>query len=287
MAAIIGCDLGGTKTAVARFDADTLVKQDEQRFPTHADRRFMHVLEDVVKEVNSLRTSDTRAVGIGVPGLVRQPDGIVLTMPNIPGARNIPLQEELKKRLQLPVVVDNDANCFTLSEALEGAGKGHGVVVGITMGTGVGGGIVIDKKLFRGETGFAGEIGHMLLLPGQPPIETADHRGDVEQFLSGSALGKRCTDARRPEEYLQKGAACAFLHPELHKEIAWMCVSLVHVLDPSIIIFGGSVGRALATHLTGIHDELNKWLLPDTPHPILAIAELPDAATRGAAMLVR
>lgn len=287
MAAIIGCDLGGTKTAVARFDAATLVKQDEQRFPTHADRRFKHVLEDVVKEVNSLRTADTRAVGIGVPGLVRQPEGIVLTMPNIPGAKNIPLQEELKKRLQLPVVVDNDANCFTLSEALEGAGRGHRVVVGITMGTGVGGGIVIDGKLFRGETGFAGEIGHMLLLPGQPPIETHDKRGDVEQFLSGTALGKRCTDARRPEEYLQEGAACAFLHPELHKEIAWMCVSLVHIVDPSIIIFGGSVGRALATHMTGIHDELSKWLLPETPHPILAIAELPDAATRGAAMLVR
>ncbi len=287
MASIIGVDLGGTKTAVARFDKETMEKQEEQRFETHADRRFAHVLEDVVKEINALRSDDTVAVGVGVPGLVRQPDGTVLTMPNIPGARNVPLRQELSKRLSLPVVVDNDANCFVLAEALEGAGKGHTVVCGITMGTGVGGGVVIDGKLFHGGTGFAGEIGHMLLKPGEPPFDTADKRGDVEQFLSGSALGKRCSAAQSPDEYLKEGSTCSFMHDDLHKEIAWMCVSIIHLVDPTVIIFGGSAGRALEPHLTAVHDELNRWLLPDTPHPILAITALKDAATRGAALLVQ
>lgn len=286
MSSIIGFDLGGTKSAAARYDAETLEAQDSKRMPTKAERGWNEVLKNMLSIIEKLRTKDTKAVGIGVPGLVRQPEGIVLNMPNIKGAKDVYLKQELEKQLKLPVFVDNDANCFSLAEALHGSGKGHKVVVGITMGTGVGGGIVIDGKIFHGSHGFSAEIGHMLLLPNHPPFETPDHRGDVEQFLSGTAMGMRCLGAKTPKDYLESDV-CSFMQPKIFEEVAWLCTSLTHLLDPSIIIFGGAAGRALAPHLCEVQDQLSTWMLPGTPLPSLAIAKLPDAATLGAALLTQ
>lgn len=285
MASVIGVDLGGTKMAVARFDPQSLVLQAEERFGTHAESGMEQVLLDLLFAIESLQTEDTIGVGIGVPGLVKHPEGEIMTMPNIPKTKNFPLQMRLEERLKMKVKVENDANCFALAEALFGAGKGHDVVCGITMGTGVGGGIVINGNLFRGSHGFAAEIGHMLLKAGEPPYETKDKRGDVEQFLSGSAMGKRCSAAKRPEDYLE-GEVCSFLQPEVFQEVAWLVTNLAHLLDPSIVIFGGSAGVALKPHLKEIEAELKKWMLPETPLPEIAIATLKDSATRGAALLV-
>jgi glucokinase len=281
---IIGVDLGGTKIDVARYDAATWERQAAERYPTHADRTFGHVLDDLVAAIEQIRTADTVAIGIGVPGLVRQSDGTIVTLPNIPGAEGAPLKQQLEQRTDLPVTLENDANCFTLAEALRGAGKGQDVVVGITLGTGVGGGIVINGTLFRGAHGYGGEIGHMLLQPGQPPFATEDKRGDVEQFLSGNAMGKRCEQAKNPGEYLS-GDTCSFMHPDLFRELAWLCTNLVHALDPSAIVLGGSAGRALKPHLKDIQRELHQWVLPGTPLPALVTAELEDSATLGAALL--
>lgn len=271
--------------AVARFDPQSLVLQAEERFGTHAESGMEQVLLDLLFAIESLQTEDTIGVGIGVPGLVKHPEGEIMTMPNIPKTKNFPLQMRLEERLKMKVKVENDANCFALAEALFGAGKGHDVVCGITMGTGVGGGIVINGNLFRGSHGFAAEIGHMLLKAGEPPYETKDKRGDVEQFLSGSAMGKRCSAAKRPEDYLE-GEVCSFLQPEVFQEVAWLVTNLAHLLDPSIVIFGGSAGVALKPHLKEIEAELKKWMLPETPLPEIAIATLKDSATRGAALLV-
>ncbi|TSC79621.1 MAG: glucokinase [Candidatus Peregrinibacteria bacterium Gr01-1014_25] len=281
---ILGFDLGGTKSSVSRYDAETWELHVHERLPTQAHRGWDVVLEDVLALIEKVRRPDTIAIGIGIPGLVRQPEGSVVRMPNIPGADDVPLKAIFEKRIGLPVSVDNDANCFTLAEAQRGAGKGHSVVIGITMGTGVGGGIVAEGRVFRGAHGFAGEIGHMLLQPGQPPFATDDKRGDVEQFLSGTAFGKRCSAAKRPEDYLE-GEVCSFLQPQVFREIAWMCVSLLHVIDPSIIVFGGSAGKALKPHLSAIEHELRQWALPGTPLPELAIERTQHAATLGAALL--
>lgn len=191
----------------------------------------------------------------------------------------------LEDRFDLPVFVENDVRCFTLSEAQLGAGKGKKVVVGITLGTGVGGGIVIDGQIFHGHHGYAGEIGHMLLKPGEPPFTTKDMRGDVEQFISGTAMGKRCEEAKSPEDYLKDGGACAFMQPSLFKEFAWTVASLTYLLDPSVIVIGGSAGRALKPHLKAVEKELKQWLLPHTPMPELAIAKLEHPGTLGAALL--
>lgn len=281
---VIGIDLGGTKIAAARYSADSWKQEESIRRETEASKGFPHVLDTLEEVIRELKTDDTYAIGIGVPGLVLHPEGTILKLPNIPGGENVPIQKELTKRAGMPCLVDNDANCFTLAEAIVGAGKGSPVVVGVTLGTGVGGGIVINGKIYQGSSGYAAEFGHMLLVPGHPPYETEDKRGDVEQFFSGSAMGKRCQEAKDPSDYLE-GAVCEFMQKDVYKEVAWMCTNLIHILDPSVIIFGGSAGRALSKHFKDVERELQNWMLPDTPIPELKVAELKDAATLGAAML--
>lgn len=282
---IIGLDLGGTKTAVARFKTDSWKLEEYERPSTDTTRGFEGVFEDSIALIEKLRTKDTVAIGIGIPGLLRQPEGHLIHAPNIPGGTDIALKKMFEARFDLPVFVENDVRCFTLAEATLGAGKGKRVVVGLTLGTGVGGGIVIDGKIFHGEHGYAGEIGHMLLMPGEPPYKTKDMRGEVEQFISGTAMGKRCEEAKSPEDYLKDGGTCSFMQPSLFREVAWTIASITYLVDPSIIVIGGSAGRALKPHLASVEQELRQWLLPHTPMPDLAIAKLEHPGTLGAALL--
>lgn len=282
---VIGVDIGGTKSALGLYEIPGFKLVASEKFLTDAPRGFPVILNDVVARIEAMRRADTIGICIGVPGLVAQAAGVIKRLPNIPGGDAFPLQEHVARVLKTRVCVDNDSNCFTLGEARDGAGRGEPVVVGVTMGTGVGGGIVIDGKLFHGAEGFAGEFGHALLIPGDPPVEDGNARGEVEQFLSGTAMQQRCTAAKNPEDLLS-GDACAFLHPEIVREAAWLCASLTHMLNPSVIVFGGSTGRALKTYLNAIEEELTAWILPGTPLPRLVIGKLDDAATRGAAMLV-
>lgn len=281
---ILAIDLGGTKTAMATYDIASFAGGERKVFPTHADQAFSHVQTDLLTQIDEMRTKDTVAIGIGVPGLVDRITGKIITMPNIPQSEGQDLAQVMRQHTGLPVTIENDVHCFALGEAIFGAGKGESVVIGTTLGTGVGGGVVIDGSLLRGSHGFAGELGHMLLVPGKPPYKTDDMRGEVEQFLSGTALGKRCSDAQSPTDYLS-GAVCEFMHDSLYQEVAWYVTNLVYAFDPSVIVFGGSVGRALRPHLGKISVELDKWLLPHTPKPRLAITAIEDSALRGAACL--
>ena len=97
-------------------------------------------------------------------------------------------------------------------------------------------------------------------------------------------MGKRCPKAKNPEDYL-KGTTCLSMQKDIVREAAWMCASLIHLIDPGIIVFGGSAGRALRTLLPKIRKELKDWILPETLVPKIAIGTMPDAATRGAALL--
>ncbi|PIR49914.1 hypothetical protein COU79_02335 [Candidatus Peregrinibacteria bacterium CG10_big_fil_rev_8_21_14_0_10_54_7] len=283
---ILGIDLGGTKTALTLFNAATMVPRTSQVFPTEASEGFAAVQDRLLKAVHTIRAPDTVAIGLGVPGFIDPKTKHVLSMPNIPGSEGMNVRHWLSSAATLPVIIENDARCFAYAEALFGAGKGHQIVLGVTLGTGVGGGIVIDGMLLHGTHGYAGEVGHALLMPGQPPYPTEDRRGDVEQFLSGTAMGKRCEAARRPQDYLE-GHVCSFLQPEVIREVAWFIVNAMHFIDPSIIVFGGSTGRALKPHLLSIERELRQWLLPGVKSPTLSCGTLADAAVRGAALLAK
>lgn len=285
MSTVIGIDLGGTKISATRYNTNDWIAEAQERESTLSAESFSVVYEQIVAMVQRLRQPDTVGVGIGVPGLIRQPAGVIHTLPNIPKGEEFPLKSKLEAEFDMLIRVDNDANCFALAESIRGSGEGHSVVIGITLGTGVGGGIILDNKIFHGAEGYSAEVGHMLLQPGMPPYPTEDKRGEVEQFFSGTAMGKRCEAASDPTDYLE-GAVCSFMHKDIYKEIAWFLVNIIHLLNPSIIVFGGSAGHAVAKHFDRLKEELIKWLLPGTPLPELTLESLPNSATLGAALLI-
>jgi glucokinase len=202
-----------------------------------------------------------RGVGIGAPGLVQQ--GIVRRMVNVPGWRNVRLQHALEQRLGCPCRVDNDANCAALGEASFGAGRGAKQVVAVTLGTGVGGGLVLDGRLYRGANGAAGEIGHMVVDPGGPRCGCG-RRGCLEAHVGTAAILRRARAAmRRQPGPLRRLAAGSRLTPRLVSDAAaagdasarrvweetgtWLGIGLanvVNLLNPDRIVIGGGVSGA-------------------------------------------
>ena len=184
----IGLDLGGTKCLGVVIDDDGTVLA-EQRLPTPrlpAGGGIIDVLTDVAAHLRA-EHPDVAAAGAGVPGLV-DGDGVLRMAPNLVGVDCLPVRRQLHERLALPVRVDNDATCATWGEREIGAGRKLDDVVLVTLGTGIGGGIVMGGRLQRGAHGYAGEIGHMVVDPDGPACPCGK-RGCWERYASGSGLG--------------------------------------------------------------------------------------------------
>ena len=183
----IGSDLGGTKTELIVTGENPLDVIEKKRVETERSgyEALLKQLEDLVDSVGNLALENP-ALGLGAPGFVDPKTGAV-------GSSNLrplsfkPFQDDLQKRLGMPVKVVNDANCFALSEALHGAGKGYGMVLGIILGTGMGGGLVLDGKLWSGSQGIAGEWGHATVNP-EGPACYCGRRGCQELYLSGTGI---------------------------------------------------------------------------------------------------
>jgi glucokinase len=190
--ATIGIDLGGTKCLGVVVDGSGAVVE-ERRVPTPRGKEAtIAVLGDVAADLLG-RHPGVAGVGVGVPGLVDH-DGVLRYAPNLPGVHELPVAAPLAQRLGLPVVVENDASCAGWGEREAGAGAGRDHVLLVTLGTGIGGGIVLDGHLFRGRNGVAGEIGHMVVDPHGPPCPCGQ-RGCWERFASGSGLGRLAREA--------------------------------------------------------------------------------------------
>jgi glucokinase len=188
----VGVYLGGSKCRGGDAAATGAVV-DELRVPTPVGAEAtVAVLGDVAAELLGRHPGAT-GVGVGVPGLV-DATGTLRFAPNLPGVLELPLAKPLADRLGVPVVVDNDASCAGWGEREAGAGQGRDHVLLVTLGTGIGGGIVLGGRLFRGHHGFAGEIGHMVVDPHGPPCPCGQ-RGCWERFASGSGLGRLAREA--------------------------------------------------------------------------------------------
>jgi glucokinase len=190
---VIGVDVGGTKVAAARIDGRDCVCHVEQ--PTHLDTSegLIDQIEAVVKEVISDQ-GEPEAIGVGLPSQIDFATGTVVASVNIP-LEGVPLGETLGDRLKKPVFVDNDANCAALAEAhyVEGGPARH--LVMYTLGTGVGGGVVIDHRIFRGATGLGAELGHQVISWDGPNCPGAcPNRGCMEALCSGLALERDATE---------------------------------------------------------------------------------------------
>ncbi len=195
----IGIDIGGTNIRFGIVDkAGNVIAL--KRTKTEAAEGFGRILGRLKKGISSLseKASESghtlKGLGIGVPGIISSEEGIVRFSPNLPGWVDVPLRDAVANFSKVPVHVENDANAYALGEATFGAGRGADSLLCITLGTGVGGGIILYKKLWRGEDGMAGEVGHMTVEPRGYPCPCGN-TGCLERYSSATALIDRTVEA--------------------------------------------------------------------------------------------
>lgn len=250
----IGIDLGGTKVEAIALGPDG-TERCRIRVPTPRD--YEASLEALVELVARLEreAGGTGPVGVGIPGTVSPVTGLVKNA-NSTWLIGHPLDKDLAERLRRPVRVMNDANCFALSEASDGAGAGASVVFGVILGTGVGGGVVVDGRPLQGAQLIAGEWGHNPLpwptddeRPGLPCY--CGKRGCVETFLSGPGLerdheratGRAWTTRRIAEAIGQEDGGARAAYARYVDRLARGLATVVNVLDPDVIVLGGGMSN--------------------------------------------
>jgi fructokinase len=251
----IGVDLGGTKIEAVAMDArgETLARRRAPT-PAHDYVAILQTITALVREMES-EIGARASVGLGTPGVISPRTGLVKNS-NTTGLNGKPLDKDLAALLGRPVRIENDANCFALSEAVDGAGAGGRVVFGVILGTGVGGGLVVDGKVLQGVNKVAGEWGHTPL-PWMTPAEFpgrlcyCGHYGCVETFLSGPALaydyGLRSGRQAGGEEIATRaagGEAAANDCLDVYRDrLSRALAAIVNLLDPDVIVLGGGVSN--------------------------------------------
>lgn len=280
----VGIDVGGTKCHGVLIDNDGVLLS-EVRYPTpHADQ-LIDLLEAMFRELGGETT-----LGIGVPGLISH-EGIIHASPNLTGARDVPVGPELRRRTGIAVHVENDATSAAFAEWRVGAAAGTRDAVMVTLGTGIGGGIVMGGELHRGAHGFAGEIGHMVVERNGVKCPCGLH-GCWERYASGSAL-RHLSGGMSGEEvfrlFREGDAAAQSVVNEFAQWIAIGMASLTNICDPEVIVLGGGVIESFHGDVSIIQDYLAQSLYSSAarPHPRLTVATLGErAGAIGAALLV-
>lgn len=259
MGTTVGIDLGGTKIAGLRMEGDGTVLAREET-PTPSDSEA--ILAELVRLTGTLAAGEAGAVGVGAAGMVEFDAGALRFAPNLP-LRDVPIRAVVEQGSGLPCVVDNDANAAGWGEYRFGAARGHDHFLLVTVGTGIGGAIVKDGRLYRGAHGFAGEIGHFIVEPGGPECGCGN-RGCWEQVASGKALdrlakaaaerdpdgaiariaggdrvtGRHASEAARAGDEVARGVL-----DEVGRRLGEGIAGLVNVLDPELVVVGGGVVR--------------------------------------------
>lgn len=308
----LGVDVGGTKCLAVVVDPSGAVVE-RKRVPTP---RGAAALEEVLVELVQsfgVPIDSWMNIGLGVPGLVSR-EGAIVSSPNLPGIENFPAARRLTERLGRLIPVDNDANCAARAEWRVGAARGASDALIVTLGTGIGGGMVVGGRLVRGAHGFAGEIGHVVVDAGGREC-ACGRRGCWEQYASGTALRRLAREALLdgaewprsvqhraddPGDNAVDDAVAVRRAAESGNESAlrvidefagWVALgvaTLIHVIDPESVVIGGGVAhraevvrhaveRHLADHLYASHVR---------PHPPVRLAHFgEDAGAIGAAFL--
>ncbi len=309
----VGIDLGGTfiKAGVVNENYEVVAKAS---IPSEVDGdsealacRMVQCAKLALADIN-LTTDDIEAVGVGTPGAVDVKNGVVFYSCNLK-FENTPLAKYVSERIGKPVYLDNDANVAAYGEALAGAAKGISNVLMITLGTGVGGGIIIDGKIYSGFNGIAGELGHMVVKDGGVECGCG-RRGCIEAYASATALVRMTKEAmeKNPASKLWEVAKTldvvngktAFDAMRMGDEVGKAVVdeyiwnlgcglsNFINIFQPEVLIIGGGICKEGETLLAPLREILKKetYGVGNCPATTLKIAELGnDAGTIGAAML--
>ena len=268
----IGIDLGGTKIEGILLD-DSFNVVERTRIPTQQEKGYKSIINSIVSLVEELKikASDNVTIGVSTPGAISKKSGLIKNS-NTQCLIGMPLKEDLKQALDQEIAIENDANCFALAEATLGAAKNHNVVFGVIMGTGVGGGIVINGEVHRGRTYIAGEWGHHTLrIHGNKCY--CGKLGCVETYISGPALEKRWTELTEKTESLpsiihnlgtEKGQQWK---KEFLENFGIGLANVIDILDPDVIVLGGGISNISFLYDEGrdaVYDKVFSDLV-DTP----------------------
>jgi len=290
----VGIDLGGTKIEAIGLASDGSTRARRRvDAPRGNYDRTVKTIVDLVEAIE-LDTGVRGSVGIGIPGTISPATGRIKNA-NSTWLNGEPLDRDLARALNRPVRLANDANCFALSEAADGAAAGAAVVFGVIIGTGCGGGVVVQGRLLAGANAVAGEWGHNGLpwpdeqeWPGPPCY--CGRQGCIETFLSGRGLqaahGDSSLTAREIAEAAVKGDARAAAAIDLYaRRLAKGLASVINVLDPDVIVLGGGLSNIEALY-ERVPRYWNDWVFSDQVETRLVRARHGDSSgVRGAAWL--
>lgn len=314
---IVGVDLGGTKifttllTKKGKLVAETKTRTEADQGPMRVIERIAQTIEDVIAEAD-IERDEVRTVGVGAPGPLNPETGIILNAPNLTGWQDIPLAQMLTEKIALPVYIENDVNAGTYGECKLGAGQGYKDIVGAFVGTGIGGGLIIDGKLRSGFRHAAAEVGHMVVMV-DGPYCGCGRRGCLEALASRTAIERDLREAIQagresiiPElmqgrAKITSGVLAKALQADdpLTTEImsrtqyylGIFVANVVNLIDPEMIILGGGVVEALGEDFMGPIREVAKQYYiakQDADQIQIVPAKLGDyAVALGAAMLAK
>lgn len=244
---IIGVDVGATKISAGLMYGHTVPKMIV--VPTEAHTKASRVIQNIFKAIAIFDNPKIHSIGLAVAGALDKKKGIALSSPNMPkDFKNIPLKRLIQKRFQKTTHIENDARCFTLAESVYGAGKNYGHVIGLTLGTGIGGGIVIEKKIYAGGMGLAGEFGHMTVVE-NGYVCSCSRRGHLEAYASGKGmvnlfktLSGKTLDTYAIEALAAAGDKNALRVLHIMSEALGIGIAnIIHTLNPNIIVLGGGL----------------------------------------------
>ncbi len=289
----IGIDVGGTKIASGRVTADgTLSSHGWQPTPTSSQEDLLAALEQVARTL--MAEGDVAGVGFGVPSRIDQVAHRVVGSVHV-SLSGVDLAGEMTRRLGVPAVVDNDGNAAAVAEWRCGAGRGATDLVMLTLGTGIGGGLILDGKPYRGGRGAGAELGHMVVQVDGPPCGAGcDGHGHYEALASGRAADAAARELGLADggELVERGragdeAAVAAL-TRIGRVVGAGMVSIVNIFNPELIVVGGGFGGAAGELVLGPARELVRAeaLEPGRDTVRIAVAELgPEAGVIGAGLI--
>lgn len=271
----LGIDIGGTSIVAARFSDNEML--DKKEVPTGADRPAGQIMESLYEAIALVLTPEVVGIGIGMPGFMNVETGEIMQINNIPSFNGYAIKPRVEERFNLPTFQNNDANCFALGETYYGAGKKYTNLVGVTLGTGLGGGIILNRKIHTGLMGGAGELG------------CVPFHGGISEDICSAALFKNKYLTTGTELYKKAKAgdqAALAVFDELAHNIGELFRIVMYVLAPEAFIVGGSVANSWDLLEKPLREEVNNFLVPIISKNVdLVRAELDNAGLYGAAAL--
>jgi glucokinase len=273
--AIVGVDLGGTSVRAARVVGGAVVARAARPVPSAAAAEV--VLAAVLDTAAEVLDASVAGIGCGVPSVVDVERGIVYTVEHIPSWREVPLRDAFERRFGVPAAINNDANAFAVGELHFGAGRGFRHMVGVTLGTGVGAGVVIDGRLYSGANCGAGEIGALPYRDSTLEQHCASHFFTRAAGVGGDAVCARAAGG--------DAEALRLLHA-YGREVGHAVTVVLYAFDPELVVLGGSIARAFPYFADGMRERLREFAYQHALARVRIVpSALADAALLGAAAL--